>query len=80
MKIQDKIRYLNADHYEEWSKTWRETECEMSFRQLIICVCGRMATGLHESSCRKFQSKVNAETVKKLKHLLPIKHLKKHEQ
>lgn len=38
----------------------------------MFCVCGKLATGLHESSCRKFNKVVDAETVKRLNHLIAI--------
>jgi hypothetical protein len=34
------------------------------------CLCGRLATGLHENGCRRFKNAVNSETVKRLKNLL----------
>lgn len=42
----------------------------MSDKQSMFCLCGRLATGLHENGCRKFQNKVTRETIKRLSHLL----------
>jgi hypothetical protein len=30
---------------------------DLSDCQAVFCVCGRMATGLHESNCSKFKAK-----------------------
>jgi len=70
MKIQDKIKYLQDNYFSEWIKKRKEIEDKLSEENAIFCVCGRLATGLHEKFCRKFQNKVTSETVKELKHLL----------
>lgn len=44
---------------------------ELSDKQTMLCCCGRLATGLHENNCTKFNNKVDAETIKLLSHLLP---------
>ncbi|GAG36409.1 unnamed protein product, partial [marine sediment metagenome] len=51
-------------------KTRREVEDRLSEANGMFCVCGRLATGLHESNCRKFRNEVTRETVKKLDRLL----------
>ena len=71
MKMQEKLHYLQEHHFNEWLKMRREVEDELSARQSMFCVCGRLATGLHESGCRRFSNKVTSETVKRLKHLIP---------
>lgn len=53
----------------------RKVNDELSDRQGMWCVCKRLATGFHESACRKFKNKVTNETIKRLKHLLPKKPL-----
>lgn len=73
MKIQEKIAYLEENHFSEWLKTRREMGDVVSNMCPMFCVCGRLCTGFHESSCRKFQNKVTSETVKKLNHLLDLK-------
>ena len=70
MKLQEKIKYIGDNHFEEWIKTRREVEYELSEKNGMSCVCGRLATGLHEMNCKRFQNKVTSETVKKLKHLI----------
>ena len=73
MKLIEKIDYLQENHFGEWVNTRKNCENEISDRQSMFCICGRLATGLHESGCRKFNNKVNTETVKKLSHLIPHK-------
>jgi len=70
MKITDKIIYLQDNHFKKWLKTRQEVFNELSDKQSMFCVCGRLATGLHESSCKRFQNKVTSETVKKMSYLI----------
>ena len=70
MKASEKAEILFRKHTREWLKTRQETENELSDKQGMMCCCGRLATGLHERNCRRFQSKVTTATVKKLEHLL----------
>lgn len=76
MKFTEKLLYIQDNHFSEWLKTRQKVEDKISNSQQLICVCGRLATGLHEGCCRKFQYKVNVETVKKLEILLKIKYKK----
>lgn len=39
---------------------------ELSERQTMYCCCGKLATGLHEHNCKKFNDKVDIETLKRL--------------
>lgn len=39
--------------------------------QPIFCVCGKLATGIHERTCKKFNNKVEREVLRRLAHLLP---------
>ena len=34
--------------------------------QTMFCICGKLATGLHEKNCRRFNEKVDKETARKL--------------
>lgn len=70
MKITQKLDYLQNNHMGEWLKTKREVEDELSSRQSMFCMCGKLATGLHELNCRRFRNKIITETVNKLKPLL----------
>lgn len=71
MKATDKIEYLQDHHFSEWLSTRRKVFDELSAKQSMFCICRRLATGFHESSCRQFGKKVNSETAKQLAHLLP---------
>lgn len=64
------LAVIQDKHFGDWLKTRREVEDEISNRQSMFCVCGRLATGLHESHCRKFSDKVTIETIGRLKHLV----------
>jgi hypothetical protein len=70
MKLSDKLEILQTKHMGEWLKTRREMADSLSDALPMFCICGRLATGLHESSCRKFNDKVTEDTVRKLEHLL----------
>ena len=69
MKLPEKIRYLLDNHMNDWLNTRKIVDVEISDQCSMFCVCGRLATGLHEKSCSRFNNKVNSETVKRLKHL-----------
>ena len=73
MKNHEKLAYLKDNHFQLFLTTRREVFNELSDSQTMFCCCGRLATGLHESHCTRFNNKVNAETIKRLKHLLPSK-------
>lgn len=70
MKIQDKLKYLEENYLGEWIKTRNIVADEISDRQTTFCVCGRLATGLHESYCQKLKKKITNETVKRLNYLI----------
>lgn len=40
------------------SKIYEQAWDEVSREHEFICVCGKLCTGLHESTCRKFKDKV----------------------
>jgi hypothetical protein len=69
MKIQEKLKFIEDNHLAEWIKTRNEVADNISNKQSVFCVCGKLATGLHESYCRKLSAKINKETLKKLEHL-----------
>ena len=70
MFIKDKIKYLTENHFGEWMKTKSIVREEISQKQSMFCVCGRLATGLHESNCNKLNKKVARETAKRLSSLI----------
>lgn len=70
MNVEQKIKDLKANHFNNWSNTYRQVENELSDKQTLFCVCGKLATGLHEGRCRKFANKVAKETALRLEHLI----------
>ena len=72
MKLAEKLEYLQTNHMPVWLKTRAKVFEELSDKQQFMCICGRLPSGSHEGSCNKFNNKVTSETVKQLKHLLPI--------
>lgn len=66
MKFEEKMEIIRREHFALWLKTRQEMFDKLSDEQSMFCVCGRLATGLHEMNCRKFNQKVDQETVKKL--------------
>lgn len=71
MKRSEKLAYLKDNHLDIFLKTRQKVFNELSDKQIMLCCCGRLATGLHENNCTKFNNKVDAETIKQLSHLLP---------
>lgn len=69
MTLKEKISFLENKHFGEWFTTRCSVSRDISDTQNMWCICGKLATGLHESSCRKFAKKVNEETVRRLTHL-----------
>jgi hypothetical protein len=65
----ERLNYLQDNHMALWLKTRQGMEEDLSDQQGMFCVCGRLATGFHESSCRKFQDKVTNETIKSLQYV-----------
>jgi len=70
MTFGEKLEILLNNHFQLWLETQKKVEDELSQNQPIRCVCGRLATGLHEMNCQRFKNKVKRETVKRMKHLL----------
>jgi len=70
MNKQEKIKLLQDKHLSEWLKTRKIIKDELSSKQPIFCICGKLATGLHEDSCRKFNKTIDKETVNRLKYLI----------
>lgn len=61
-----RIDALKKKDYNHWIKIRQEVEETISNSQSLFCLCGSLATGFHESTCRKFRSKVDSETYKKI--------------
>ena len=71
MKKIEKLEYLKNADFGLFIKTRKMVFDELSDQQTMFCCCGKLATGLHESNCTKFNNKVDAETIKRLSYLLP---------
>ena len=71
MKKYEKLEYLKNANFGLFIKTRQMVFDELSDQQTMFCCCGKLATGLHESNCTKFNNKVDAETIKRLSYLLP---------
>ena len=71
MKKYEKLEYLKNADFGLFIKTRKIVFDELSDQQTMFCCCGKLATGLHESNCTKFNNKVDAETIKRLSYLLP---------
>lgn len=70
-KLQQQLEHLQGNHFSEWLSMRRKVADEFSDRQSMFCMCGRLATGLHENGCRRLNDAITKETVKRLAHLLP---------
>lgn len=70
MKYEKKLELIQKDHLAEWLQTRYLVDEEISNQQGMWCICGRLATGLHERCCRKFNDNVSRETIKRLSHLI----------
>ena len=71
MKKHEKLAYLKDADFGLFIKTRQMVFDELSDQQTMFCCCGKLVTGLHERNCTKFNNKVDAETIKRLSHLLP---------
>ena len=73
MKKWEKLAFLKDNYFGLFLATRQQAFNELSDQQTMFCCCGRLATGLHERNCTKFNNKVDAETINRLSHLLPKK-------
>lgn len=71
MKKDEKLAYLKDANFGLFVKTRQMIFDELSDQQTMFCCCGRLATGLHERNCTKFNNKVDTETINRLSYLLP---------
>ena len=69
--MHEKLSYLKDTDFSLFVTTRQIVFDELSDQQTMFCCCGKLATGLHESNCTKFNNKVDAETIKRLSYLLP---------
>jgi len=66
-KQKQKIWNFKDTNLQQWQHERTIVENELSNNQSMFCVCGKLATGFHEMNCRKFNDKVDIETLKRLK-------------
>ena len=71
MKKHEKLAYLKDANFGLFVKTRQMVFDELSDQQTMFCCCGKLATGMHEMNCTKFNNRVVAETIKRLSYLLP---------
>lgn len=71
MKKHEKLTYLKDADLGLFVKTRQIVFDELSDQQTMFCCCGKLATGMHEMNCTKFNNRVVAETIKRLSYLLP---------
>ena len=71
MKKIEKLEYLKNADFGLFIKTRQMVFDELSDQQTMFCCCGKLATGMHERNCTKFNNRVVAETIKRLSYLLP---------
>ena len=71
MKKHEKLAYLKDADFGLFVKTRQMVFDELSDQQTMFCCCGKLATGMHERNCNKFNNRVVAETIKRLSYLLP---------
>ena len=71
MKKHEKLAYLKDVDFGLFVKTRQMVFDELSDQQTMFCCCGKLATGMHEMNCTKFNNKVVEETIKRLSYLLP---------
>lgn len=73
MKKYEKLTYLILNHFDLFTETFLQAFNDLSEKQEVFCCCGRVTSYVHEVHCKKFAAKVEDETIKRLKHLLPNK-------
>lgn len=66
MTKNEKMEKLIKDDYSLFLKTRNRIADEMSDKQTMFCMCGQLATGLHEGRCKKFRDKIDSMTVVEL--------------
>ena len=70
MNYKEKLKYLKQNHYDIYRSERNKIEEQEIDNLDILCLCGRLATGLHLRSCSKFQTLVSKKTVNNLQHLI----------
>lgn len=71
MTKNDKISWLFQHDPELYARTRAEAEQELDDVTPMFCFCGALATSFHTSHCKKFQERLKARIIGKLKDTLP---------
>ena len=50
----------------EQEEIYKQAEQYVSDKHPVKCVCGRLCTGLHEMTCKKFRNAVNKEFMRRI--------------
>lgn len=71
MTLNEKIEYLQEKYFTKWCEIRLSIAEKTADEQPLFCVCNKLATGLHEMTCRKLQKLINKKTVEALQEFLP---------
>lgn len=71
MKKEEKLEWLRRNHNEAYLEAENKAIAALDDEYPIFCLCGKLATGLHTTNCRKFQEAVKRRILTSLKPLLP---------
>lgn len=71
MDSKQKELYLNHYHWRYYQDKKSEIEGQMDDEYPIFCICGKLATGLHTMSCRRWRNHLTMHTVQTMKDMLP---------
>lgn len=71
MTRDEKISWLQQHAPGPYARAAAEAINELDELTPMFCFCGKLATGLHTSHCRKFNERKKTLIIKKLKGLLP---------
>lgn len=70
MTTTQQIALLKDKHFAAWVTTRQQVFNELSDKQGMFCMCGKLATGMHEQNCSRFNKQVDKTTLSRLKHLI----------
>lgn len=66
MKKAEKINKIKTEMPLKWLTERQKVFDKLSDSQPMFCICGKLATGLHEIYCKKFNNLVDTETLKNI--------------
>lgn len=68
MNNKDKIRMteLQDKDFNGWLIARQKSWDELSVKYDIVCICGKLCTGMHENNCKRFQDAINIRTIKNM--------------